>query len=199
MQKMLSVLSLCLLSAETFQLDLLAHRVGSPELHGRAVYAIYDAVLKDFATSEKTKFLSIVRSTTPPDGFCPLEQNLDTEQARSAMADLRTKNKAATQLQPMFRLPFKYELADVMEPVGGARLPPPGQDALPFIQEQLAQLERMNREGYAQVQLSTPGISKDGSVALVYISVSFAGETRMLRKKRGVWVVEPRPLCPWIS
>ena len=183
----------------SLHLELRAQPVGPTPLRAREAYAIYNVLLQDFAEHEKTKLLSIVRFTTSPDTTCSFEREFNTEQWQSALADLRHQNRVIHRLEPNFHLPFRHELSDSMQRVGGARLPPPGKDQLEFLREQMEILEKMDREGYSQVQLSAPGISTDGNVAIVYLAISFAGETRVLRKKNDRWIIDPRPLCAWIS
>jgi hypothetical protein len=76
---------------------------------------------------------------------------------------------------------------------------PPGMSQQEFLEQQIAKLKRMAEEHYIQVQLSAPGISDDGQVAVVYIRISFAGEFEVLHKAGGKWTVEPKPMCAWIS
>lgn len=164
-------------------------------------YAVYSEALKAYAAREKVLTVSIVRFTILRAGEeegC-LDRAYDSKPWQSAIKDFRRKNTSAYTIEPKFDVPFKYELADEMEEIGGARVPPPGQSMIDFMNEQIAKLEKRERDHFTQVQLSAPGISDDGQIAVVYIEISYAGEFRVLRKKENTWTVDPNPLCDWIS
>ena len=164
-------------------------------------YAIFNETLKEHAQQENASIVSIVRVTNLPDLAmrCSMERAIDSEQWHSAINDLRRKNTLTYVIEPMFEMPFRYELVDKMEEVGGDRATPPGQDRLEFLREQIAKLKEQSKRQFTQVQMSVPGISDDGQVAIVYIGVSWAGVLRTLHKEGHFWIVEPKPLCPWIS
>jgi len=163
-------------------------------------YGIYDAALKAVVGGDKRTQMSIVRFTALTEdgvGDC-LDKASSTPQWKSVVADLRQRNVVPRTLESRFGLPFKYEMADELEVVGGARVGPPGQDRRAFLAEQAEKLERMERMHYVQVQLSVPGVSSDGLRSIVYVAVSYAGVFIGLRKKDARWV-EAREVCRWIS
>jgi hypothetical protein len=164
-------------------------------------YAIFNETLKEQAERENALIVSIVRFTHLPDlaVSCSMERTIDSGQLYSAVHDLRRKNASTYVIEPRFDVPFRYELVDKMEEVGGNRAAPPGQDKLEFLREQIAKLEERSQRRFTQVKMSAPGISDDGQVAIVYIAVSWAGGFRVLHKKGNMWIVEPQPVCPWIS
>jgi hypothetical protein len=164
-------------------------------------YIIFNEALKEHAQQENALIVSIVRFTNLPDraARCSMERTIDSTQLHSAVYDLRRKNASTYVIEPMFDVPFKYELVDKLEELGGNRAPPPGQDKLEFLREQIGKLKEQSQRQFTQVQMSVPGISDDGQVAIVYIAVYWAGGFRVLHKKGNMWIVEPKPVCPWIS
>jgi len=160
-------------------------------------YPIYNAVLSNYVQDDKQAIVSIVRFTRLASTDC-LAGIDPSPRWKSAVADLRRQNASTRTLERKFKLSFRYELADAMEQVGGARLPPPGKDPAEFFAEQIAQLEEMSRRHYIQVQLSAPGISEDGQMAIVYLAISFAGDFRVLRRAGSKWIVQGTQ-CGWIS
>jgi len=160
-------------------------------------YAVYDALLSNYVEGDKQATVSIVRFTRLGSTDCLTEIDRSARW-KSAVADLRRRNASTHSLERKFNLPFRYELADAMEQVGGARLPPRGKDPAEFFAEQIARLEEMSRRHYIQVQLSAPGISEDGQLAIVYMAISFAGDFRILQRAGSRWVVQ-RIQCGWIS
>lgn len=163
-------------------------------------YGIYNAALTAFVSGDKRTQMSVVRLTKMAEdgiGDC-LDKASSTPQWRSAVADLRQRNIEARTLEPRFTLPFKYDMADELEVVGGARAGPLGQARQAFLAEQIEKLERMERMHYVQVQLSLPGVSADKQRAVVYVAVPYAGVFVGLRKKGNRWA-EAREVCSWIS
>lgn len=165
-------------------------------------YTILSAALKAFAARDETRSVSIVRfSHLPnPDLFksC-LQQSDESVNWHSAINNLQLQNMFAKTLESKFQVPFKYELSEEMEEIGGNRVPPPGKDHSEFIREEMAKLEKQSKEHFMQVQMSAPGVSDDGQVAIVYIAVSWSGGFEVLHKKENVWIAEPKPVCFWIS
>jgi hypothetical protein len=160
-------------------------------------YPVYNAVLTHYVEGDKQAIVSIVRFTNLESTDC-LDHIERSRRWKSAVADLRSQNASPQTIERRFDLPFRYELADSLETVGGARLPPPGKSFAEFIAEQIARLEDMDKRHYVQVQLSAPGISQDGQLAIVYLAISFAGGFRILRRSGSKWVVQ-RQECGWMS
>jgi len=163
-----------------------------------SAYAIYNVLLTDWVHGDPRATVSVVRLTSLGSTEC-LAEGKRSRQWKSAVADLRRRNASASSIEAKFTLPFQYELADRMERVGGILPPPPGKDPAEFIREDMAKLADMGRRHYTQVQLSTPGISADGQLAIVYISTSFSGEFHILRRAGTTWTVQPAPECHWIA
>jgi hypothetical protein len=185
-------------------LILLALHINAQSVPPRAfvatdAYPIYNAVLTDHVGADPQATLSIVRSTAVPDLSNCIARARNSAQWASAVSDLRRRNTSSSTIEEKFALPFKWELADSMEPVGGLRPPPPGKDPVEFLREQTAALEDMGRGHYSQVQLSVPGISADGQLAIVYLQISFAGDFRVLQQTNATWTVKAPPLCGWIA
>lgn len=170
--------------------------LGNPEL-----YIIYDEVLKEHARINEALTVSIVRFTQsklPDLGRC-LARADSSQQWQFAVNDLRRQNVSTYVIEPKFEVPFKYELADQMEEVGGDRQPPPGKDHFVFLREEMAKLKKLSDERFTQVEMSVPGISDDHQVAIVYLAVSWGGGFHVLRKKENIWGVDTKPLCGWVS
>ena len=160
-------------------------------------YSVLNKALQAFMVEDNSTTASIIRLTRRPSerlSTC-LNQTSDTTQWRSAVDDLRRKNFLTFVIEAKFDVPFTYELADEMEEVGGARNPPPGKDHFQFLREEMEKLENREREHFTQVQVSAPGISDDGQVAIVYIAVSFGAHFKVLHKTKDSWSVDPKPLC----
>jgi hypothetical protein len=163
-----------------------------------SAYAIYNVVLTHWVDGDPRATVSVVRFTRLGPTEC-LAEGRRSRQWKSAVADLRRRNASASSIEAKFTLPFQYELADRMERVGGILPPPPGKDPAEFLREDMATLADMGRRHFTQVQLSTPGISADGQLAIVYVSISFSGEFRVLRRAGTTWTVQPAPECHWIA
>lgn len=145
--------------------------------------------------------VSIVRFTAKPSKLlipCLIEAGTTT-QWQSAVNDLRRRSFSTFIIESKFEMPLKYELADTMEEIGGTRNPPLGKDKLQFLQEDMEKLESRTQARFTQVEVSAPGISDDGQLAIVYIAVSFGGHFIALHKTNSSWSVDPNPLCGWIS
>lgn len=166
-----------------------------PASSSAEIYAIYDAVLR--IEGADAKKLGIVRATSFHDtcGDSPS----GTSQLKEAMLDFKLRNKQSRKLEPNFDLPFPYVLVNALEQVGGARPPPPGKSDSAFIEEEMAKLQKRIDEGYSEVSLSLPGFSNDGSVAAVYVAISFAGAGYILHRDGNRWTVDPKRFCEWIS
>jgi hypothetical protein len=161
-------------------------------------YAVYNALLREWVDGDKRATVSVVRFTHLGSTDC-LDDVERSARWKSAVADLRRRNAATYTIEPRFDLPFRYELADTMERVGGILPPPPGNDPGEFLREGMARLDDMSKRHFTQVALSAPGISADGQLAIVYLSVSFAGAFHVLHKSGTKWIVRPDPKCRWIS
>jgi hypothetical protein len=63
----------------------------------------------------------------------------------------------------------------------------------------MAKLDKRAHERFTQVEMSAPGFSDDGQIAIVYMAVSFGGHYKVLHKKDNSWEVDTKPLCGWMS
>jgi hypothetical protein len=165
-------------------------------------YAILSEALKAFAARDEAHTVSIVRFTHLPnlDLFKSCLQHSDkSANWHSAIKNLQLGNVSTKTIEPKFHVPFRYELSEEMEEIGGNRVTPPGKDHLEFLREEMAKLEKQSKEHFMQVQMSAPGISDDSQVAIVYIAVSWSGAFEVLRRKDNAWIADPKPLCFWIS
>jgi hypothetical protein len=172
---------------------------GARQIESQEIYAVYNALLESYAIDSDLKSLSIVRNTTPGfDEEC-LKDASDEAQFLSAVTSFESNNRINHELLPSFNLSFPYELAEALEQVGGARTPPDGQNYEDFLKEQLAKLQKRIDEGYTQIVLSAPGISSDGSIAIVYVGLSYGGGYYALHKTGKRWSVGQSLKCGWIS
>jgi len=116
--------------------------------------------VKAFAARNEARTVSIVRFThlPNPDVFksC-LQHSDDSANWQSAIKDLQLENASTKAIESKFDVPFKYELSDEMEEIGGTRPTPPGKDHFEFLREEVAKLEKQSSERFAQVQMSVPG------------------------------------------
>jgi len=173
--------------------------------YGRAplredVYPILNEVVKEYATRQGAATVSIVRFTKVLEpSWCSLSDSDASSALREAFEDLWRNNTRPLLVEAKLDVPMKYELADSMETVGGARTAPPGRDPREYLREQIAKLERMRAEQYIQVQLSAPGVSQDRKTAVVYIAMSYTMEFIALRKTGSRWTIEQTRLCGLIS
>jgi len=150
-------------------------------------YVILREALNNFAARHKTLTLHIVRFTKLQGPVsCPDEANVSM-QLRSAFNDLRRQKFLTFVIEPKLDLSIEYELVDE------------------FTQEETVEkLEQMMRGQVAQVQVSAPGMSDDGQVAIVSIADlwfrgKFGGfEYKVLRKKDNSWIADTKMLCKWL-
>jgi len=94
-------------------------------------YAILSEAMKAFAARDEARTVSIVRFThlPNPDVFKSCLQHSDElANWHSAIKDLQLENASTKAIEPKFDVPFKYDLSDEMEEIGGTRPTPPGKD-----------------------------------------------------------------------
>ena len=176
-----------------------ADTTSPPVVEDANIYAIYDAVLVKYIVHKKDADVSIVETTDyePPFVDCSLNAH-ESGQWKSALADFEAQNKITHSLTDKFHLPFRYKLVDKLIPVGGARMPPKGVPFDVFLKQQLAELKDMIKNHRSQVQVSVPGVSLLGDLAIVYMANSFSGGFWVLRKHGVSWEVKG-PACSWMS
>lgn len=145
------------------------------------------------------QWISIVRFTHRPGRIDCITNYARALEWQSAVGDLKAKNASIFLIERKFDLPFRYELADEMKPVGYMLEPPPGMSRDEFANQAREEFRKRDEEGYTQVQFSVPGISTDGNMAIVYSAVSCAGTYNILYKRDNRWVVDTEPVCGWIS
>lgn len=162
-------------------------------------YMIVGEVLKNNGKEMSLQWVSVVRFTRRPARIDCLKDQDTSAQWQSAVMDLEAKNSSIFVVESKFDLPFRYELADELKPVGYTLDPPPGKDREEFAKETREEFRKRREEGYTQLQFSAPGVSTDGNTAIVYSAVSYAGQYNVLYKRDNVWVMDIRPLCGWIS
>lgn len=195
------IVALCLLLFVSIATSLRAQSLTSISLETEA-YSVLTEALKYFVRDDNPVTVSIVHLTKRPAEIslsCLVDRTKTTPPLQSAANDLRRKNFLKFAIEPKFDLPFKYELADEMEEIGGTRNPPPGKDHFEFMREEMAKLDKRAQERFTQVEMSAPGFSDDGQFAIVYMAVSYSGGYLVLHKKDNSWEVDTLPLCSWIS
>lgn len=179
-----------------------SHNAVPSVLTNTEFYRIYNEVLKNHALNNEARTVSIVRYTKPnllDQVYACLARVDATPQWQSAVIDLQWRNTSRYVLDPKFDLPLRYELAEEMERVGGQVAAPPGKDVETWRSEQYAKLEQYVTEHFTQVEMSVPGVSEDGHLAIVYLAVSWAGGFHVLRKEADTWLIDDKPKCFWIS
>ncbi|TXH02208.1 MAG: hypothetical protein E6P95_00360 [Candidatus Moraniibacteriota bacterium] len=179
-----------------------SHNTVPSVLNNAEFYKIYDEVLKKHALDNSARTVSIVRYTRPnllDQVYACLARVDATPQWQSALIDLQRRNTSRYLLEHKFDLPLRYELAEEMERVGGQLAAPPGKDVETWRHEQDAKFEQYITEHFTQVEVSVPGVSEDGHLAIVYLAVSWAGGFQVLRKEADTWLIDEKPKCFWIS